>query len=112
MKIKANDNVVILSGRYKTNKAHKVLVAMPAENKVIVEGVNVATCHTKPRKQGDQGGIIRKETPIHVSKVMLVCPKCNKPTRVGKKLVHSDSKGKDVFVRCCKHCGELIDSAK
>ena len=80
----------------------KVLVAMPAENKVIVEKVNVATCHTKPRKQGEEGGIIRKEIPMYVSKVMLVCPKCGKATRVGHKTVD----GKNV--RACKKCGETI----
>ena len=113
MKIKANDTVVVLSGKNKGHKG-KVLVAMPAENKVIVEGVNVATCHTKPRKQGEQGGIIHKEIPVRADKVMLVCPKCGKATRVGKKLVHSDRKNKDVYVRCCKNpdCGEIIDPAK
>ena len=113
MKIKANDTVVVLSGKNKGHKG-KVLVAMPAENKVIVEGVNVATCHTKPRKQGEQGGIIHKEIPMRADKVMLVCPKCGKATRVGKKLVHSDRKNKDIYVRCCKNpdCGEIIDPAK
>ena len=75
---------------------------MPAEKKVIVEGVNVASCHVKPRKQGDEGGIIRREIPMYVSKVMLVCPKCGKATRVGHKTVD----GKNV--RTCKKCGETI----
>ena len=101
MNIKKNDKVVVLSGKDKGVKG-KVLVAMPAEKKVIVEGVNVATCHTKPRKQGEQGGIIRKEIPMYVSKVQLVCPKCGKATRVGHKTVD----GKNV--RACKKCGETI----
>ena len=63
MNIKKNDTVIVLSGKDKGVKG-KVLVAMPSENKVIVEKVNVATCHTKPRKQGDQGGIVKKETPF------------------------------------------------
>ena len=111
MKIKANDKVVVLSGKDK-GKEGKILVAMPAENKIVVEGVNVATCHTKPRKQGEQGGIIRKEIPMRVDKVMLVCPKCGKATRVGKKLVHSSRKDKDVYARCCKKCDAVIDDIK
>jgi len=101
MNIKKNDKVVVLSGKDK-GKQGKVLEAMPADKKVIVEGVNVATCHTKPRKQGEQGGIIRKEIPMYVSKVQLVCPKCGKATRVGHKTVD----GKNV--RACKKCDAII----
>ena len=101
MNIKKGDNVVVLSGKDK-GKEGKVLGAMPADKKVIVEGVNVATCHVKPRKQGEEGGIIRREIPMYVSKVMLVCPKCGKATRVGHKTVD----GKNV--RACKKCGETI----
>ena len=67
MNIKKNDTVIVLSGKDKGVKG-KVLVAMPAENKVIVEKVNVATCHTKPRKQGETGGIVKRETPIRTCK--------------------------------------------
>ena len=101
MNIKKNDKVVVLSGKDK-GKEGKVLEAMPADKKVIVEGVNVATCHVKPRKQGEEGGIIRREIPKYVYKVMLVCPKCGKATRVGHKTVD----GKNV--RACKKCGETI----
>ena len=101
MNVKKNDTVVVLSGKDKGKKG-KVLEAMPASGKVIVEGVNVATCHVKPRKQGEEGGIIRREIPMYVSKVMLVCPKCGKATRVGHKTVD----GKNV--RTCKKCGETI----
>ena len=107
MKIKAKDTVIVLSGKDKGKKG-KVVTAMPSENKVIVEGVNMATCHTKPRKQGEAGGIIRKEIPIRADKVMLVCPKCGKPTRVGHKAVYSDRKKKDVNMRACKKCGETF----
>ena len=72
MMIKKNDTVIVLSGKDKGKKG-KVLVAMPKDNKVVVEGVNVATCHTKPRKQGETGGIVKKETPIRTCKVALVC---------------------------------------
>ena len=102
MNIKKNDTVIVLSGKDKGTKG-KVLVAMPKDNKVIVEGVNVATCHTKPRKQGEQGGIIKKEAPIYACKVQRVCPKCNKPTRPAHKLL---ADGKKVCV--CKKCGAEI----
>ena len=80
MNIKKNDTVIVLSGKDKGVKG-KVLVAQPKENKVIVEGVNVATCHTKPRRQGETGGIVKKETPIRSCKVALYCEKCGKGVR-------------------------------
>ena len=106
MNSKKNDTVIVLSGKDKGVKG-KVLVAMPSENKVIVEKVNVATCHTKPRKQGETGGIVKKETPIRACKVALVCnnPKCEKHgkgVRVGHK-IDGDKK-----VRVCKKCGAEI----
>ena len=101
MNIKKNDTVIVLSGKDKGVKG-KVLVAMPAENKVIVEKVNVATCHTKPRKQGETGGIVNRETPIRACKVMRVCPKCGKATRPAHKIVD----GKKLTV--CKKCGAEI----
>ena len=101
MNIKKNDTVVVLSGKDKGSKG-KVLVAMPSENKVVVEGVNVATCHTKPRKQGETGGIVKRETPIRVCKVALYCEKCGKGVRVGYKM-DGDKK-----IRVCKKCGAEI----
>ena len=84
MFVRKDDKVVVLSGRDR-GKEGKVLAAMPKEDKVIVEGVSVASKHVKPKKQGEQGGIIKVETPIYASKVMVVCPKCGKPTRVAHK---------------------------
>ena len=101
MNIKKNDTVIVLSGKDKGVKG-KVLVAMPAENKVIVEKVNVATCHTKPRRQGEQGGIVKKETPIRSCKVALYCEKCAKGVRAGYKV--ADGKK----VRVCRKCGAEI----
>ena len=100
MKIKIDDKVIVLSGKDK-GKNGKVLVADPKALKVIVEGVNVATKHQKAQKKGQDGGIIKVETPIYVSKVQLVCPKCGKPTRVGYKFVDGKK------VRYCKqdNCG-------
>ena len=101
MNIKKNDTVIVLSGKDKGVKG-KVLVAMPKEEKVIVEKVNVATCHTKPRKQGEEGGIVKREAAIYASKVQVVCPKCDKPTRVAYEI--KDGKK----VRVCKHCGAAL----
>ena len=99
MNIKKNDKVIVLSGRDK-GKQGEVLRAMPAEGKVVVQGVSVATKHQKARKQGEESSIIKVETPIYACKVMVVCPKCSKPTRVAHK-VGADGKK----VRVCKHCG-------
>ena len=98
MNIRKDDKVVVISGKDK-GKEGKVLIANPKAGKLIVEGVNVATKHQKPRKQGEEGGIIKVETPIYACKVMVVCPKCGKPTRVAHKL----DAGKNV--RVCKKCG-------
>ncbi len=101
LNVKSGDKVVVLSGKDK-GTVGEILTAMPKTGKVVVKGVNVCSCHTKPRRQGDEGGIIQKECPIYVSKVMLVCPKCDKPTRVGHKI--TDGKK----VRVCKKCGAEI----
>ena len=101
MNVKKNDTVVVLSGKDK-GKEGKVLSADPKAMKVTVEGVNVATKHQKPRKQGQDGGIVKVETPIYACKVMLVCPKCGKGTRVAYKL--ADGKK----TRVCKKCGAEI----
>ena len=101
MFIKKDDKVIVLSGKDK-GKQGEVLVAEPKAGKVIVKGVNVATKHQKPQKQGQEGGIIKVETPIYASKVMLVCPKCGKATRVAHKI--TDGKK----VRVCKKCGAEI----
>ena len=98
MNIKKGDTVVVLSGKDK-GKQGKVQATVPSEAKVVVEGVNVASRHQKPRKQGEEGGIIKLETPIYACKVMVVCPKCGKPTRVAHKI--ADGKK----TRVCKHCG-------
>ena len=102
MSIKKGDTVVVLSGKDK-GKQGKVLVAMPADRKVIVEGINVVSRHTRPRKQGEEGGILKKEAAIYASKVQKVCPKCNKATRPAHKML---ADGKKVCV--CKKCGAEI----
>ena len=101
MKIKKDDKVVVLSGKDK-GKQGKVLIADPKGAKVVVEGVNVATKHQKPRKQGEEGGIIKRETPIRACKVALYCDKCGKGVRVGHK-IEGDKK-----IRICRKCGAEI----
>ena len=101
MSIKKDDTVVVITGKDKGQRG-KVLSVNPKEGKVIVEKINMVSRHTKPRKQGEQGGIIKKEAPIYACKVQRVCPKCNKPTRIGHK-VEGDKK-----VRICKKCGAEI----
>ena len=97
MKIKKGDTVYVLSGNDKGKKG-EVLEIMPKVDKVIVKGVNVRKKHIKPKKQGEEGGIIPVECAIHASKLSVVCPKCGKPTRVGYKVE------KDEKVRICRKC--------
>ena len=99
MNIRTGDNVIVLSGKDK-GKTGKVIRADVKGMKVVVEGVNVATKHQAPRRQGQEGGIIKVETPIYVSKVQVVCPKCGKPTRVAHKFDADGNKS-----RVCKKCG-------
>jgi large subunit ribosomal protein L24 len=102
LNIRKGDTVLVISGKYKGAKG-KVLRAMPAQNRVIVERVNMHKKHQKPTQDLAQGGIIEKESPVHRSSVMLVCPRCSKPTRIGFKVSDSNK------VRVCKKCGEAID---
>ena len=102
--IKTGDTVVLLTGDAKDRKKPgKVLEVSPKEGKVIVEGLNKVKKHVKPKKAGEPSGIIETESAVYACKVQLVCPKCNKPTRVGVK-IYEDGK-KD---RYCKKCGETF----
>lgn len=100
-RIKTGDTVMIITGRDRGNTG-KVLAYSPKEDKVIVEGQNFVTKHIKPRRQGEVGGIVKAEGALYASKVMPVCPKCNKPTRVGYTVKDGEK------VRVCKHCGETF----
>ena len=99
MNVKKGDKVQVLSGKDKGAQG-EVLKAFPAEGKVIVEGVAMVKKHQKPNAANQQGGIIEREAKIDVSNVMLVCPVCGKPTRVGH---GKNAEGKKV--RICKKCG-------
>ena len=101
MKIKKGDTVQVLSGNDKGKKG-EVLEVMPKTGRIVVKGVNVRKKHVKPRKQGEEGGIIPIESAVLASKVNVVCPKCGKATRIG----YSEEKGEKV--RVCKKCGAKI----
>ena len=101
-KIKTNDSVVVLAGKDK-GKTGKVLTIRPSENRAIVEGVNIVTRHVRP-SQLKEGGINRKEAPIHLSNLAIADPKDGKPTRVGFRLEKDGTK-----VRVAKRSGEVID---
>ena len=101
MKLKKGDTVQVLSGNDK-GKRGEVLQVLPKVEKVIVKGVNIRKKHVKPKKQGEEGGIIPVECPIHSSKLGVVCPKCDKPVRVGIQ-IENDEK-----VRVCKKCSAKL----
>jgi large subunit ribosomal protein L24 len=100
--VKKNDLVMVIAGKDK-GKSGKVLSVLSKKNRVIVEKVNFIKRHTRPSAKQRQGGIIEREGPINISNVMLICTKCNKPSRVGKKYLEDDKK-----VRVCKKCGEIL----
>ena len=101
MKLRKGDTVKVLSGNDK-GKTGEVLEVIPKTNKIIVKGVNIRKKHIKPRKQGEEGGIISAECAIHSAKANVVCPKCGKATKIG----YVEEKGEKV--RVCKKCGTKI----
>lgn len=100
-RLKKGDTVIVLSGKDKGKKG-KILKVLPDKGKVTVERVNVAKKHQRPTRNF-QGGIIEKPLPVYAAKVMLVCPRCNEPARVGGQIVE------DRHRRVCKNCEEIID---
>jgi large subunit ribosomal protein L24 len=103
--VKRGDKVVIIAGKDKDRQG-KIIRAIPKKGKVVVEGINTVKRHAKPSQKLPQGGIITKEAPLASSNVMLICPSCNKATRIVKKQV------KDNYARACKKCGNIVDSDK
>ncbi len=99
MRIQKGDRVVVRTGKYKGHRS-EVVRALPAEGKVVVEGVNIAKRHTKQARQTMQGGIIDKFMPLPVSSVSIVCKSCGKPTRIGMQIEEDGTK-----VRICRKCG-------
>lgn len=105
LKIKKGDTVVILAGKEK-GKTGEVLECFPKESKVTVKGLNMIVKHNKPRSAQDKGGIVRLEGKLDISNVMVICPNCNKATRVEMEIAG------DKKVRKCKKCGAVLDSKK
>ncbi len=103
MKIRRNDTVLVICGKDR-GKRGKVRRAVPKDERVVVEGLNMIKRHSRARRSARQAGIIELEAPMHVSNVMIVCAKCKKPTRVGFKFLEDGRK-----VRYCRTCEEPID---
>jgi large subunit ribosomal protein L24 len=103
-KILKNDTVQVISGD-DAGKKGKVLRVLPKAQRVIVEGINFIKRHTRANPQkAQQGGILQKEAPVHLSNVLVVCDKCSVPTRVGIKILENQKR-----VRYCKQCGEVME---
>jgi len=103
MKIRKNDTILVVAGKDRGKKG-KVRFAYPKHKRVMVEGVNFIKKHSRAKKQARQAGIIELEAPIHVSNVMLLCDKCNHPTRIGFRFLEDGRK-----VRICRACREVVD---
>ena len=99
MRIHKGDRVIVRSGKYRGHRS-EVVRAIPSEGRVVLEGVNVAKRHAKPTRATQQGGVIDKFMPVHVSTVALICKSCDKPTRAGFRIEDDGEK-----VRICKKCG-------
>jgi large subunit ribosomal protein L24 len=101
--LKADDQVEVIAGKDK-GRVGKVLKVFPSGDKVTVERINMIKRHTKPRDASQQGAIVEREAPIHVSNLQLICPECTQTGRIGRKVLEDGSK-----VRFCKKCGESIE---
>jgi len=102
VKVVKNDTVLILSGDDR-GKRGRVLKVNPEKGQVIVEKINFVKRHTRAKRQGVQGGILEKEAPVRVSTVQVICPKCDRGTRVGIQILADGARE-----RVCKHCGEIL----
>ena len=103
MDIRKNDNVLVIAGKDK-GKRGRVRFAYPKKERLLVEGINFVKKHSRAKGAVRQAGIIEREAPIHISNVMLVCNKCDKPARVGSRFLTDGRK-----VRFCRSCGEVVD---
>jgi large subunit ribosomal protein L24 len=102
-KLKTGDDVFVIAGKDK-GKSGKIIKVFPEEERVIVEGINKIKKHVKPTPRNPQSGIIEVFGKIHISNLMLICPKCKGPTRVGIKILEDKRK-----IRYCKKCGDFVD---
>jgi large subunit ribosomal protein L24 len=102
--VRKNDNVLVTTGKDR-GKRGRVLKVLPANNRVVVEGVNMIKRHTKPNPQRQiKGGLVEREAPLHASNVQVVCPECGKATRIGRKVLGDGRK-----VRICRKCEGVVD---
>lgn len=106
-RLKKNDLVKVISGNYK-GVTGKILYINREKGKVIVEGVNLIHRHTRPSQKNQQGGIIKREAPINICKVMLICPKTSEPTRIGMEIIKDETTGKIKRMRKSQKSGEII----
>ncbi len=102
MRIKKGDTVHVITGKEK-GKTGKVLRFDKATQRILIQGVNFVKKHAKQTRQDQPGGILQKESPLHISNVMFSCPRCNKDSRLGAKFLNDGSK-----VRICKKCQEMV----
>jgi|SRR6267378_32661 len=107
MKIHKNDTVMVIAGNSR-GKSGKVLKMFRDERRVIVEGVNIIKRHSRPSQKNPQGGIVQKEASISAANVMVICPKCSKPSRVGRKEVSDAATGRKQMMRVCRNCEEMF----
>jgi large subunit ribosomal protein L24 len=109
MHVKTGDEVLIIAGKDKGRRG-KIKRSIPSAGRVVVEGLNIAKRHMKPRGPGKPGGIIDIEAPLDASNVMLICPSCGRASRTGKRFLdETDHKGRQRKVRYCKACDAVID---
>jgi large subunit ribosomal protein L24 len=109
MHVKKGDEVLVIAGKEKGKKG-KITLSIPAKDRVVIEGLNKIKRHVRPRAIGQMGGIIEQEAPVHVSNVMLICPKCGRASRTGNRMLEAtDAKGRAKKVRFCKSCDAAID---
>lgn len=103
MHVKKNDLVMVIAGKEK-GKTGKILKVITKKSRIVVEKVNFIKRHQRPTGQLRQGGIIEKEGPLHVANVMIMCGKCNRPVKIGRRILEDGKR-----VRVCKKCGEVLD---
>jgi large subunit ribosomal protein L24 len=109
MHVKKGDEVLVITGKEKGKKG-KITLSIPAKNRVVIEGMNKIKRHVRPRAMGQMGGIVEQEAALHVSNVMLICPKCGRASRTGHRFLEStDSQGRAKKARFCKSCDAAID---
>jgi large subunit ribosomal protein L24 len=105
--IQKNDIAIVISGEFR-KKQGKVLKVFPDKRQIIIENVNLVKRATRPSQKNPQGGVVQKEGPIRASNVMVICPKCSQPTRVGHAHVRDATSSRKKTMRTCKQCNEMF----